>query len=137
MRLWEFASKVPKLKDNKGRDYLWRCRMIAPLPDWSAHYKTLDTYQPRYFPRESIRWPGGFDELPMARLKEINVNYVLWHYTLWSPRKYREQKAQLHEAAWNAAWDKHSWPFPGYASYFYEDHPEAYASLDEWKDQRP
>lgn len=136
-RLWQFASVEPKLKDPKGRHYLWRCRMIAPLPDWSAHYTTLDTHQPRYFPRESIRWPGGFDELPVSPLTEVDFNLVLWHYTLWSPRAYREQKVKDHEAAWNASWDKHEWPFPGRASYLYEDHPEAYASLAQWEGQRP
>lgn len=134
--LWTFASKPPPLKNGKD-DYIWRCRMLAPLPDWSAHYRTLDTYQPRYFPRESIRWPGGFDEMPSSPLEEIDFNLVLWHYTLWSPRTYREQKVQQHETAWMEHWAKHPWPFPGRASYLWEDHPEAYASLEEWENQKP
>ena len=135
--LWAFATKPPALLDKKGQHYLWRPRMLAPLPDWSAHYRPLDTYQPRYFPRESIRWPGGFDEMPKSPLEEIDFDLVLWHFTLWSPREHREQKVEQHEAAWMRSWAKHPWPFPGAASYLYEDHPDQYASLEEWKEQKP
>ena len=131
--LWEFATKVPKLRDPQGQPYLWRCRMLAPLPDWSAHYKPLDTYQPRYFPRESIRWPGGFDQLPESALEEIDFELVLWHYTLWSPRAERERKVREHERAWNASWQLHQWSFPGAISYLYEDHPDQYVLLEKEK----
>lgn len=128
-RLWDFATKVPTLLDPKGRHYLWRVRMLAPLPDWSAHYAPLETYQPRYFPRESIRWPGGFDQMPASHLEEIDCDLVLWHYTLWSPREYRERKVAEHERAWRESWALHPWAFPGEASYLWEDHPEHRASL--------
>ena len=134
--LWDFATKVPSLRD-RGRHYLWRCRMLAPLPDWSAHYRPLDTYQPRYFPRESMRWPGGFDQLPGSALTEIDFQLVLWHYTLWSPRAERERKVLTHERAWYAAWDLHRWPFPGAISYLYEDHPGEYVPLGDFEEQRP
>lgn len=135
--LWDFVLKDPPVISRDRTHYIWRCRMLAPLPDWSAHYAVLDTYQPRYFEREAIRWPGGFDEQPVSRAKEIDFDFVLWHYTLWSPRAHRQAKIVLHENAWNANWKSHPWPFPGRASYLYEDHPEKYASLTEWEGQRP
>lgn len=127
--LWDFAMKTPTLTGERGH-YLWRPRMIAPLPEWTAHYRPLETYQPRYFPREAIRWPGGFDEMPQSHLEEIDFDLVLWHFTLWSPRKYREAKVKAHEEAWNKSWSKHPWPFPGAKSYLWEDHPYEYASLE-------
>jgi hypothetical protein len=135
--LWDFATRVPKVRDSRDQHYLWRPRMLAPLPDWSAHYLPLDTYQPRYFPREDIRWPGGFDEMPQSSLSEIDFQLVLWHFTLWSPREHRERKVLDHERAWYAAWDIHPWPFPGAVSYLYEDHPEQYAPLGEWEAHHP
>ena len=128
--LWRFATRVPDLKDPDGQHYLWRCRMLAPLPDWSAHYQLLDTYQPRYFPRESIRWPGGFDQMPVSRLTEIDVDLILWHYTLWSPREHREGKVRRHRQAWGESYELHPWPFPADASYLWEDHPEHYLPLN-------
>ena len=135
--LWKFALKEPTLKDKRGRPYIWRPRMLAPLPGWSVLYKPLDTYQPRYFPRESIRHPGGFDQMPVSHLAEIDFDMVLWHYTLWSPRSYREQKVREHEQAWNDHWAIHPWPFPGRASYLYEDHPNDVEPIGEWEKFRP
>lgn len=135
-QLWEFASKPPPF-DNEGEPYLWRPRMLAPLPDWSGLYKPLDTYQPRYFPREGIRHSGGFDQLPQSPYEQMNVELVLWHYTLWSPRLYRELKVQAHEKAWNDAWDLHPWPFPGRKAYLYEDYPEEVAPIGAWEEFKP
>lgn len=127
--LWEFATRIPEVRDERGRHYLWRCRMLAPLPDWSAHYKPLDTYQPRYFPADAIRWPGGFDVLPQSRLREIDFDLVLWHYTLWSPREYRERKVREHERAWHDHWSAHPWPPSSRKAYLYEDFPDEYVPL--------
>jgi len=132
--LWQFTTQTPQLTNN-GRPYLWRPRMLAPLPDWSAHYKPLDTHQPRFFPRESIRWPGGFDELPKSPLAEIDFDLVLWHFTLWSPREYRERKVKAHEEAWGRHWASHPWAPSSVKAYLWEDFPNEYASLEEWKDQ--
>lgn len=134
--LWEFASKVPTLT-NGDRPYIWRPRMLAPLPDWSALYKPLDTYQPRYFPRESMRHSGGFDQLPVSNLKEINLDWPLWHYTLWSPRDYREQKVREHEAAWHQFWSLHPWPPQSGRAYLWEDYPSDIEPIGKWEEDRP
>ena len=135
-QLWEFAVKGAPF-DNDGQPYIWRPRMLAPLPDWSGLYKPLDTYQPRFFPREGLRHPGGFDQMPVSPFKEIDFGIPLWHYTLWSPRSYREQKVRDHEKAWNDAWSLHPWPFPGRKSYLWEDHKDEVVPVGKWEEYRP
>jgi hypothetical protein len=122
--LWKFATRVPDVRDDRGRHYLWRPRMLAPIPGTGRFYRPLDTHQPRYFPREAIRWPGNFDVLPTSRLDEIDFELVLWHYTLFSPRAYRENKVRIHEAAWMREWASHPWPPSSRKAYLYEDFPE-------------
>ena len=134
-QLWDFATKIPSLT-NGGDPFIWRCRMLAPLPDWSALYKPLDTYQPRYFPRDGLRWGLGFDELPKSPFREIDFDLVLWHYTLWSPRTYREQKVKDHEEAWRRWWYLHPWEPSSRKAYLYEDFPEEFVPLGGWEKQR-
>lgn len=135
-QLWDFVVKGAPLSNN-GQPYIWRPRMLAPLPDWSALYKPLDTYQPRFFPRESIRHNGGFDELPLSKLEEINVQFPLWHYTLWSPREYREAKVKAHEAAWMAHWDLHPWPPSSRKAYLWEEFMTETEPIGQWKEYLP
>ena len=135
-QLWDLTvAGAPA--NNNGQPFIWRPRMLAPLPDWSGLYKPLDTHQPRFFPREGLRHSGGFDQMPMSPHREIDFDFVLWHYTLWSPRSFREQKVHDHEAAWNDAWSLHPWPFPGRKSYLFEDHPQDIEPIGKWEEYKP
>ena len=135
--LWQFATQIPTLT-NGDEPYIWRPRMLAPLPDWSALYRPLDTYQPRYFPRQSLRHNGGFDELPTTRLKQqVNLDLPLWHFTLWSPRAYREQKVRDHEAAWQKFWHLHPWLPSSDRAYLWENYPDETEPIGKWEEHRP
>ena len=135
-QLWDLTvAGAPA--NNNGQPFIWRPRMLAPLPDWSGLYKPLDTHQPRFFPRAGLRHSGGFDQMPMSPHREIDFDFVLWHYTLWSPRSFREQKVHDHEAAWNDAWSLHPWPFPGRKSYLFEDHPQDIEPIGKWEEYKP
>lgn len=130
-QLWDFLAKPPPIDDG-GQPFLWRFRMVAPLPDWSAAYTPLTTLQPRYYPRLGLRHPGGFDQLPQSPYREIDCEIVLWHYVLWAPRAHRERKVKDHEAAWMQYWKSHPWPPSSNKAYLWEDYPSDRTPLDQW-----
>ena len=132
-QLWGFAEQV-----HRRESFIYRPTMVAPLPKWDGMYVPLLTYQPRIFPQDSIRFPkGGIDILPVRALPERDIPQVLWHFNLWAPRAYREEKARAHEDAWNRNYAAHPWPYPGRRSYLWEDFPEERGSLDGFTEYAP
>ena len=130
--LWNVAQDVRKLPR-----FIYRPRIVAPVPDWSGHYKPDETLQPRLFPKDTIRWiTGGMDILPLRALPEKDIQPVLWHFTLWSPRKWREDKAAYNDSEWMKSWDHHPFPPSSSRAYLYEDHPEEYRPLGDYERYR-
>ena len=132
-QLWQFAANI-----YKHGPYIHRPHMLAPLPDWTASYKPLNTYQPRLFRMDSIRWTGGgMDRLVNESLPERNIPEVLWHFNIWASRESREEKVRLHEAAWQEAWQYHPWPPSSNKAYLWEDYPADVESLESYREYLP
>ena len=130
--LWDFVASVHRLPH-----LIYRPRIVAPVPDWSGHYKPDETLQPRIFPKDTMRWrEGGMDILPMRSLPERDIPQVLWHFTLWSPRPWREAKAAYNDSEWMKSWAHHPFPPSSSKAYLWEDHRDQVTPLGDYEQYR-